>query len=229
MMKAIVYYKNGGPEVFQWTDVDVLACGPDQVVIKNEYISIEGGDLIAREIMPPERVPHIVGYQSAGEIVEVGADVQDRWVGQKVVTIVTSGSYAAWGSHAEFTVTAANMTWVIPAALSVDIGAAIPVTFGTAHECLFEFGHMRGGQSVLIHASAGALGLATLQLAKRAGARVFTTASDDAKLARLKADFAVDVTINYVKQDFFEGRGDWSFGNGEASLSSAVAEAPRIG
>ena len=58
-MKAMVYYKKGGHEVFQWTDVDVLACGPDQVVIKNEYISIEGGDLIAREIMPPERVPHL--------------------------------------------------------------------------------------------------------------------------------------------------------------------------
>jgi NADPH2:quinone reductase len=124
--------------------------------------------------------------------------------GQKVVTIVTSGSHAAWGSDAEFTVTAANMTWVIPGALSVDIAAAIPVTFGTAHECLFEFGHLREGQSVLIHAGAGALGLATLQLAKRAGARVFTTASDDAKLARLRADFGADVTINYVKQDFVE-------------------------
>lgn len=130
--------------------------------------------------------------------------MQDRWVGQKVVTIVTSGSHAAWGSHAEFTVTAANMTWVIPAVLSVDIAAGIPVTFGTAHECLFEFGHLKEGQSVLVHAGAGALGLATLQLAKRAGARVFTTAADDAKLARLRADFGADVTINYVKQGFVE-------------------------
>ena len=88
-MKAVVYYKNRSPEVFQWTDVDAPACGPNQVLIKNEYISIEGGDLIAREIMPPERVPQIVGYQCAGEIVEVGAEVQDRWVGQNVVTLVT--------------------------------------------------------------------------------------------------------------------------------------------
>jgi len=130
--------------------------------------------------------------------------VQDRWVGQKVGTIVTSGSHAAWGSHAEFTVTAANMTWVIPGALSVDIAAAIPVTFGTAHECLFEFGHLRESRSVLIHAGAGALGPATLQLAKRAGGECSRPASDDAKLARLKADFGADVTINYVKQDFVE-------------------------
>jgi NADPH2:quinone reductase len=83
MMKAMVYYRNGGPEVFQWTDVDVPACGPGQVVINNEHISIEGGDLIAREVMPPERVPHIVGYQCAGEILEVGVDVWDRWVARR--------------------------------------------------------------------------------------------------------------------------------------------------
>jgi hypothetical protein len=68
IMKALVYYKNGGPEVFQWTDVDVPACRANQVLIKNEHISIEGGDPIAREIMPPQRVPHIVGYRCAGEI-----------------------------------------------------------------------------------------------------------------------------------------------------------------
>ncbi len=61
MMKAMVYYKNGGPEVFQWTDVHVPACGPGQVLIKNDYISIEGGDLIAGEIIRPQRVPHIGG------------------------------------------------------------------------------------------------------------------------------------------------------------------------
>jgi hypothetical protein len=54
MMKALVYYKNGGAEVFQWTDVDVPVCGPNQVLIKNEYISIEGADLIPREIRPPQ-------------------------------------------------------------------------------------------------------------------------------------------------------------------------------
>jgi NADPH:quinone reductase len=173
--------------------------------------------------MAPERVPHIVGYQCAGEIVEVGAGVQDRTVGQKVVTIVTSGSHAAWGSHAEFTVTAANMTWVIPAALSVDVAAAIPVTFGTAHECLFEFGHLKEGQYVLVHAGAGALGLASLQLAKRAGARVFTTASDDGKLARLTAEFGADVTINYARQDFVEAVKAETAGKGVDLVVDSIA------
>ena len=60
--------------------------GPNEVRIKNEYISIQGGDLIAREVMPPERVPHIVGYQCAGEIVEIGAQVRKpdiaTWTGR---------------------------------------------------------------------------------------------------------------------------------------------------
>jgi NADPH:quinone reductase len=204
MMKAVVYYKNGGPEVFEYRDVDVPAIGPNDVLIRNEYISVEGGDIIAREVMPPVRVPHVVGYQCAGEIVEVGAEVRDRKVGQKVVTTVSLGSHGAWGSHAEYTATEARMTWIIPEGLGLDVASAIPVAFGTAHECLFEFGHLKQGQSVLVHAGAGALGLASLQLAKRAGARVFTTASDDGKLVRLKADFGADVTINYVKQDFVE-------------------------
>jgi NADPH2:quinone reductase len=150
------------------------------------------------------RVPHVVGYQCAGEIVEVGAQVRDRNVGQKVVTTVSLACHAAWGSHAEYTATEARMTWVIPEGLGLDIASAIPVAFGTAHECLFEFGHLKQGQSVLVHAGAGALGLACVQLAKHAGARVFTTASDDQKLARLKTEFGADVTINYVEQDFVE-------------------------
>ena len=129
-MKAVVYYKNGGPEVFEYTDVDIPAVGQNEVLIKNEYISIAGGDLIAREIMPPERVPHVVGYQCAGEIVEIGAQVRNRSTGQKVVTLVPSGSHAAWGSHAEYTVTPADMTWVVPANMSLDIASAIPVVFG---------------------------------------------------------------------------------------------------
>jgi len=186
MMKAVVYYKNGGPDVFEYKDVDIPTEGSNEVLIKNEYISIEGGDLVAREIMPPERVPHVVGYQCAGEIVEVGAEVRIRSIGQKVVTLVPSGSHSAWGSHAEYTVAAADMTWVVPANMSLDIASAIPVVFGAAHECLFEFGHLKQGQSVLVHA----------------GALVFTTASDDSKLARLKREFGADVAINYVKQDF---------------------------
>jgi NADPH2:quinone reductase len=97
----------------------------------------------------------------------------------------------------------ADQTWLVPAGLALDVAAAIPVAFGTAHECLFAFGHLKAGETVLIHAGAGALGLAAIQLARHGGARVITTASDDAKLDRLRG-FGADVIVNYVKQDFVE-------------------------
>jgi NADPH2:quinone reductase len=196
-MKAAVYYKNGGPEVFEITDVDRPTCPPDAVLVRTSYISVEGGDLINRELTPPPTVPHIVGYQCSGEIVEVGTGVTGFAIGQLVVSIGASGS------HAEYVAMPASQTWLIPAELPLDLAAAVPVAFGTAHECLFGFGRLTAGETVLIHAGAGALGLAAIQLARRAGAKVITTASDDAKLERLRG-FGADVTINYATTDFVE-------------------------
>ena len=72
-MKAAVYYRNGGPEVFRFEDVPTPQCQPGEVLIEVAAISIEGGDLVNREIRPLVHSPHIVGYQCAGTIVEVGA------------------------------------------------------------------------------------------------------------------------------------------------------------
>lgn len=196
-MKAAVYYENGGPEVFRIEEVALPACTPNGILIRAAYISIEGGDLISRELIPPPSTPHIVGYQCAGEVVEVGAEVTNFKVGQNVVAIAPSGS------HAEYVVAPADQTWIVPDGLSLDVASAIPVAFGTAHECLFAFGNLKAGESVLIHGGAGALGLACIQLAHRAGAKVFTTASDDVKLERLRG-YGADVVINYVKDDFVE-------------------------
>jgi threonine dehydrogenase-like Zn-dependent dehydrogenase len=77
----------------------------------------------------------------------------------------------------------------------------VPIPFGTADDCLFEFGHLQPGETVLVQAAAGGVGLAAVQLAKRAGAIVLATASSDEKLARLK-EFGVDHGINYTTDDF---------------------------
>ncbi len=194
-MRAAVYYENGGPDVFRYEEVDRPVCTDDGVLIRTSIISVEGGDMIHREFTPPARRPHIVGYQCAGEIVEVGSGVKGFEVGQGVVAISPSGSYA------EYVVAPASQTWPVPEGLALEVAAAVPVAFGTAHECLFAFGQLKAGETVLIHAGAGALGLAGIQLARRAGATVITTASDDGKLERLRG-FGADITINYVKDDF---------------------------
>ncbi|WP_128911392.1 quinone oxidoreductase family protein [Granulicella sibirica] len=196
-MKAAVYYENGGPEVFRVEDVPLPTCAPDGVLIKVSSISIEGGDQISRETVPPVNTPHIVGYQCAGEILEVGSEVRDRLVGQRVVCIVS------WGSHAEYVAAPAAMTWPLPPSLNIDIASAVPVAFATANECLFTVGNLQKGQSVLIHGGSGALGLAAIQMAVHAGASVFTTSSDDAKLERLKS-YGPVVTINNVRENFVE-------------------------
>jgi NADPH2:quinone reductase len=139
--------------------------------------------------------PHIVGYQCAGVVRQVGAHVTDRRVGQRVVAVMMHGS------HAERVAVPAPMTWVLPDGLDLVLGACVPIAVGTADDCLFEFGRLRAGETVLVHAGASGVGLAAIQLAKRAGATVLATASSDARLARLKA-YGLDHGINYREHDF---------------------------
>jgi NADPH2:quinone reductase len=193
-MKAAVYYENGPPSVFKYEDVEDPHVYAPGVLIKVEAVSIEGGDTLNRMGGPLITVPHIVGYQAAGTIVQVGKDVTHLKVGQKVVTV------NAFGSHAELRSVPARNAWVVPDGFDIRQASAIPVPFGTADDCLFEFGRLKAGETVLVQAGAGAVGLAAIQLAKRAGARVFATASSDEKLAKLKP-FGMDHGINYAKQD----------------------------
>ncbi len=194
-MKAAVYYETGDPDVFRYEDVPDPVCAPNGVVIDVEVVSIEGGDTLNRRRGEMAARPHIVGYQCAGTIREVGAEVDDRRVGDRVVCIDLHGS------HAERRAVPAGSTWLLPEGLDIERAAAVPIPVGTADDCLFEFGRLRAGEAVLVQAGAGALGMAAIQLAKKAGATVLATASSPEKLERLK-DFGLDHGIDYVKDDF---------------------------
>lgn len=196
-MKAAVYYETGSPDVLRYEDVPDPVCHPQGVVIRVEAVSIEGGDTLNRGGGQMAGSPHIVGYQAAGEIIEVGAEVAHLKVGQKVVTV------NAFGSHAELRAVPARNAWPIPDGFDIRKAAAIPVPFGTAHECLFGAGHLKAGETVLVQAGAGAVGLAAIQLAKKAGATVLASASSDERLERLKA-FGMDHGINYRRDDLVE-------------------------
>lgn len=189
-MKAAVYYNTGGPEVFRYEDVPDPKCHPKGVVIETQAVSIEGGDVLSRAGGELATTPHVVGYQSAGVIREIGARVTDRQVGQRVVTV------SPFGSHASLRSVPVRSTWLVPDGLSIEEAACVPIPFGTADDCLFEFGRLQAGETVLIQGGGGGVGLAAIQLAKRAGARVFATASSDAKLERLRP-FGMDEGINY--------------------------------
>ena len=193
-MKAAVYYENGGPEVLKYEDFPDPDLHPRGVIIKVEAIAIEGGDTLNRWRGPLMTNPHVVGYQAAGEIVAVGAEVTHLKLGQKVATVNN------WGSHAELRSVPASNCWVIPDGFDVKKAAAIPVTFGTADDCLFEAGRLKAGETVLVQAGASGVGVAAIQLAKRAGATVLATASSDERLERLKP-LGLDHGINYARED----------------------------
>jgi len=193
-MKAAVYYENGGPEVLRYEDVPDPVLHPNGVIIRVEAVAVEGGDTLNRWRGPLVTVPHIVGYQAAGEIVEVGAEVDHLRVGQKVATL------NGWGSHAALRAVPARTAWVVPDGFDMTKASAIPVTFGTAHDCLFEFGRLKAGETVLVQAGASGVGVAAIQLAKTAGATVIATASSDERLARLKP-LGLDHGINYRRDD----------------------------
>jgi len=194
-MKAAVYYETGDPSVFRYEDVPDPVCAPNGVVLDVEVVSIEGGDTLNRGGGDMAARPHIVGYQCAGTICEVGPEVSDRKVGDRVVCIDMHGSHAAKRA------VPAGATWILPEGLDVEKAAAVPIPVGTADDCLFEFGRLQAGETVLVQAGAGALGMAAIQLAKKAGATVLATASSQAKLDRLK-DFGLDHGIDYVGTDF---------------------------
>lgn len=194
-MKAAVYYENGPPEVLRYEDVPDPVCHPKGVVIRVEAIAIEGGDTLNRFGGALVTRPHVVGYQAAGTIVEVGAEVTTLKVGQKVATT------AAFGSHAELRAVPARTAWPIPDGMDPRLAAVIPVTFGTADDCLFEFGRMKKGEIVLVQAGASGVGVAAIQLAARAGASmVLATASSDERLEKLKP-LGLTHGINYRTHD----------------------------
>jgi NADPH2:quinone reductase len=202
-VKAAVYYETGGPGVFRFEDVPDPDVGEDDVLIRVEAVSIEGGDTLNRLRGDLARRPHIVGYQCAGTVRAVGDDVSGIAVGDRVVTVGQS------------------FCWIIPEGLSTEEGACVPVPFGTASDCLFEFGRLRAGESVLIHAGASGVGLAAIQMAKRAGARVMATASSDERLARL-GEYGLDHGINYASDDFVDAVRQLTDGGGADVIVDSI-------
>jgi len=194
-MKAAVYYETGVPGVLRYEDVPDPALHPKGVLIDVKAIGIEGGDVLNRAGGDIPQRPHIVGYNCAGVVRQTGADVTDRKPGDRVTALMASGS------HASMVSVPATSTWLVPDGVSLEEAACVPVAFGTAHDCVHEFGRVKAGESVLVQAGTSGVGIACVQIAKRAGATVIATSSSDEKLERLRA-YGMDHGVNYASGDF---------------------------
>jgi NADPH:quinone reductase len=232
-VKAAVILENGPPSVLKYIDMPDPEVGPGQVRIRVSAVSLEGGDLIHRRSVAPPRIPHVIGYQAGGFVDAIGDGVSNVSEGQRIVAFNWSGS------HAELFVVPAAHIIAIPDDVDLLAAATVPVAFGTAHDSLFEFGRLQPGETVLIRGGAGGVGLAAIQLAKAAGARVIATASSAERLARLR-EYGMDHGINYREEDIVkatmaltDGRGadlsvDMAGGNGLRSVIRATRYRGRL-
>ena len=182
--------------MLEYVEVPDPELRPGGVIVAIEAVSIQGGDMLHRAGGLLATNPHVVGYQAAGTI-QRGRRRRSRGSRSASAVVATMG----YGSHAELASVPAQSVYAIPDGMSIEARPGVPIEFGTADDCLFEFGHLQAGETVLVQAGAGGVGLAAIQLAKAAGASVvIATASSDERLERLR-EHGMDHGINYARED----------------------------
>jgi NADPH:quinone reductase-like Zn-dependent oxidoreductase len=198
-VKAAIVERYGGPEVLKIRDLPIPRPGPAEVLVRVRAFGLNFADIIARWGVYPgtPKPPFVPGLEFAGEIVALGSKVA-RFSGRERVM-----GYSRLGSHAEFLVLDERLAARIPENMSFEQAAAFPVASMTAYHGLVTLAGLRKGERLLIHAAAGGVGTATVQLARHLGAEVFGTAGSDEKL-RVAAKAGAHHLINYRTDDFAE-------------------------
>ena len=194
-MKAIQVQQTGGPEVLQYVDAPDPRPAADEAVVKIAAVGVNFIDTYHREGRYPVKLPFILGQEGAGTVSEVGKDVSEIRVGDRVAYTNVMGSYAEYAA-----VPAAKLVR-IPDRLSERDAAAVMLQGMTAHYLCHDTFPLRRGQTALVHAAAGGVGLLLVQMAHRIGARVIGTVSTEEK-AKLARDAGANEIIFYTQQDF---------------------------
>lgn len=201
--RAVVINEYGGKEKLAEAKVSLPELGADQVLVKVAATSINPIDWKLREgylkQMFPWSFPIILGWDVAGEIVEVGQKVKDYHVGDR---IFARPETTRFGTYADYTIVDSNLLAPAPESIAFTEAAAVPLAGLTALQALFDHGSLKAGEKVLIHAGAGGVGTYAIQLAKNAGAYVITTASP--RNHELVKKLGADEVIDYHTTDFEE-------------------------
>ena len=197
-MIAVRVQEPGGPEKLELVELPAPLPGPGELAIDIHAAALNRADLLQRRgaYPPPPGTTDILGLECAGVVSALGPGCTGQIrVGERVMALLAGGGYA------ERVVVHEGLAMKVPEALSFAEAAAIPEAFLTAREALFALGELAATDSVLIHAAAGGVGSAAVQLARRAGAKVFATAGGAAKCDWVRA-LGADVVIDYKTQDF---------------------------
>lgn len=194
-MKAIQVQKTGGPEALTLVDVPVPKPKPNEALVKISAAGVNFIDVYFREGRYPATLPFIDGQEAAGTVSEVGSDVKTVKPGDRVAYTNVLGSYA------EYAVVPADRLVRIPDTVQEKQAAAAMLQGMTAHYLVYSTYPLKKGETALIHAAAGGVGLLLVQMAKNIGARVIATVGSDDK-ARLASEAGADDVIIYTRQDF---------------------------
>jgi NADPH:quinone reductase len=196
-MKAVRIHVPGGPDTLRYEDVPEPTPKPGHAVVKVDAAGLNYIDVYYRTGQYKAELPMTLGMEAAGTVAAVGGNVSEVKVGDKVAYTGTPGAYA------EFALVPADRLIVLPAGLNTKQGAAAMLQGMTAHYLACTTWPLKGGETCLVHAAAGGVGLLLCQIAKMRGARVIGTVSteDKAKLAR---EAGADEMILYTERDFAE-------------------------
>ena len=210
-MKAVYVTEYGDLESLVYGERPPLEIHREEVLVRMRASSLNRRDLFAREGSHGTRrereLPRVLGLDGAGDVVEVGDGVPNLRIGDRVLGVFSSGS------HAEYAKAHYSDLYNLPENLSYTEGASIPVVFSTAWHLLICKSGLRLGEDVLIMSAGSGVGIAAIQIAKKVGCRVFTTASSEQKLQYAK-DLGADEGINYSTEDFSDKVLDLTNGRG---------------
>lgn len=194
-MRAILVHTPGGPEAMHFEDTPTPELAPGQALVKVAAAGVNFIDVYYRTGLYKASAPVVLGMEGAGIVEEVGPDVSEVAPGDRVAWAMSRGAYAEY---------AAVPSWMlvkIPEKLDFDRAAAVMLQGMTAHYLTHSTYALKQGDTALVHAAAGGVGLLLTQIAKKRGARVIGTASTQAK-AELAVEAGADAVILYSRQDF---------------------------
>ncbi len=196
-MKAIQVREPGGPEVLRYDEVPLPTPGRGEARLRLQAIGVNFVDIYYRSGLYPVPLPVILGSEGAGIVDAVGPGVDDLRPGDRVAYTMHPGAYA------EFAVVPAWRLVPLPVAIDATTAAAVMLQGMTAHYLTHSTFPLKPGDTALVHAAAGGLGMLLVQMAKRRGARVIGTVSTEEK-AQLARQTGADEVIRYTQEDFEE-------------------------
>jgi NADPH2:quinone reductase len=221
-MKSIVMEKLGGPEVLQVKDVPIPAAGPRQVLVRQKAVGVNFIDIYRRSGLYPMTLPTVPGTEGAGIVEAVGAEVRGIAAGDRVAYVDALGAYA------EAAVVPAERVVRIPDPMGFEEAAAAMLQGMTAHYLALDAYGIKKGDTVLVHAGAGGVGLLLVQIARMRGARVLATVSTQEK-ADLARGAGAEETILYTREDFVPAVKRITGGRGVQAVYDSVGKDTFLG